>query len=128
LSTRYLYDVDRIELANSELNPEIIESAYYLHQITNNPKYLHMIYKYWNDINICCRNDVAYHAVEDVRTMKAKDYLATYFYAKTLKYFYLAVVDKTVFDLNDYIFNTEAHPFFKENFDKNEAKKYLNIE
>lgn len=127
LPTRYLYEADSIEYANSELNPEIIESAYYLHNITGKQIYLDMIYKYWNDMNDCCRNDVAYNAIEDVRTMKAKDYLATYFFAETLKYFYLAVVDKEVFDFDDYIFNTEAHPFLKRNFDQEKAKKYLGI-
>ncbi len=127
LPTRYLYDIDSIEYANSELNPEIIESAYYLHELTGDKKYLNMIYKYWNDMKTCCRNEVAFNAVEDVRTMKAKDYLATYFFAETLKYFYVAVVDKSEFNFDDYIFNTEAHPFKKKNFDKDKAKDYLGI-
>lgn len=127
LPTRYLYEDDTIEYANSELNPEIVESAYYLHQITGDEKYIKMIYKYWDDMKTCCKNDVAFHAVEDVRTMEAKDYLATYFYAETLKYFYLATVNKEVFDFDDYVFNTEAHPFKKSNFEKNKINKYLGI-
>ena len=128
LPTRYLYEADSIEYANSELNPEIVESAYYLHQITGKEKYLHMIYQYWSDMKECCRNEVAFNAVEDVRTMKPKDYLATYFYAETLKYFYLAVVDKSTFDFNDYVFNTEAHPFKRSHFDAKKIKQYLGIE
>ena len=128
LPTRYHYEKDSIEHANSELNPEIIESAYYLHQITGKEKYLNMIYKYWADMKKCCRNDIAFHAVDDVRTMKERDYLATYFYAETLKYFYVAVADKKDFDFNNYIFNTEAHPFKRSNFDKEKAKVYLGIE
>lgn len=127
LPTRYLYEKDAIEYANSELNPEIIESAYYLHQITGNDKYLKMIQKYWSDIKECCRNEVAFHAISDVRTMKEKDYLATYFYAETLKYFYLAVVKKDKFNFDEYVFNTEAHPFKKSHFDQAKAKKYLGI-
>lgn len=127
LPTRYLYDTDSVEYANSELNPEIIESAYYLHELTGKKKYLNMIYKYWNDIKICCRNEVAFNSVEDVRKMKAKDYLATYFFAETLKYFYVAVVDKSEFNFDDYVFNTEAHPFKKSNFDKEKIKEYLGI-
>lgn len=127
LPTRYLYDVDSIEYANSELNPEIIESAYYLHQLTGKDIYLHMIHKYWSDMKLCCRNEVAFNAVTDVRSMEPKDYLATYFYAETLKYFYLASVDKDVFDFNSFIFNTEAHPFNRGHFDPEKAKEYLNI-
>jgi hypothetical protein len=128
LPTRYLYEEDKIEYANSELNPEIIESAYYLHQITGNDNYLKMIRKYWADIKACCMNETAFHAVSDVRNMKEKDYLATYFYAETLKYFYLAAVDKNDFNFEDYIFNTEAHPFKKSNFNHKKAKLYLGID
>jgi len=128
LPTRYMYEGDTIEYANSELNPEIIESAYYLHQITGKEKYAKMISKYWADINACCRNDVAFHAVEDVRTMKEKDYLATYFYAETLKYFYLAAVAKETFDFDDHIFNTEAHPFRISHFDPSNLPSYLGIQ
>lgn len=127
LPTRYLYEEDKIEYANSELNPEIIESAYYLYQITGNIKYLKMIQKYWADIKDCCMNDTAFHAISDVRTMKEKDYLATYFYAETLKYFYLAAVNENTFNFNNYVFNTEAHPFKKSNFNHEKAKTYLGI-
>ncbi|MEM7162627.1 MAG: glycoside hydrolase family 47 protein [Bacteroidota bacterium] len=127
LPTRYLYDIDSIEYANSELNPEIVESAYYLQQLTGKQSYLEMIQKYWSDMNMCCRNEIAFNAVNDVRTMEPKDYLATYFYAETLKYFYLAAVEEDIFDFDNYVFNTEAHPFRKNNFDQDKAKIYLNI-
>ena len=127
LPTRYLYDRNSIQDAHSELNPEIVESAYYLYQITGKPSYLEMIQKYWSDMKSCCRNDVAFNTVADVRTMEPKDYLATFFYAETLKYFYLAVVDKEMFNFDDYVFTTEAHPFRKDNFDQEKAKQYLNI-
>jgi hypothetical protein len=38
------------------------------------------------------------------------------------------VVDKNTFDFNNHIFNTEAHPFKKSNFDREKAKIYLGIE
>lgn len=128
LPTRYLYEADSIEYANSELNPEIIESAYYLQQITGEQKYTDMVSNYWSDMKTCCRNDVAYNAVSDVRTMEAKDYLATYFFAETMKYFYLSTLDKSKFNFDDYIFSTEAHPFKKSNFDATLAKEYLRLQ
>ena len=128
LPTRYFYDSDSVEYANSELNPEIIESAYYLHQLTGKDQYREMIQKYWADMKKCCRNEVAFNAVTDVRTMEAKDYLATYFFAETMKYFYVAAVDEAIFDFDDYIFNTEAHPFAKRHFDPEKVKVYLGIE
>ena len=125
LPTRYHYGEDTVEYANSELNPEIIESAYYLHQITGKEEYLDMVKKYWQDINKCCKHEVAFHSIQDVRTMEKKDYLATYFYAETLKYFYVAFAGKEVFDFEKHIFNTEAHTFRRDSFDPAKAKERL---
>ncbi|MCG8387981.1 MAG: glycoside hydrolase family 47 protein [Cytophagales bacterium] len=125
LPTRYHYGADTVEYANSELNPEIIESAYYLHQLTGKGLYLEMLKKYWNDINACCRNEVAYHAIRDVRTMENNDYLATYFFAETLKYFYIAFAGKDAFDFDQHVFNTEAHTFRRDSFDPGLAKERL---
>ncbi|MGI2259820.1 glycoside hydrolase family 47 protein [Shewanella sp. GXUN23E] len=127
LPTRYHYGEDRVEYANSELNPEIIESAYYLHQLTGDDTYLEMVKTYWRDINACCRNSLAFHAVEDVSSKAPKDYLATYFFAETLKYFYLAFAGQSVFDFNDCVFNTEAHNFRRDHFDAAEAKVRLGL-
>lgn len=125
LPTRYHYGEDRIEYANSELNPEIIESAYYLHQITGKDKYINMVHQYWKDILACCRNDVAFHAVTDVETKAAKDFLSTYFFAETLKYFYIAFAGPEVFDFNEHVFNTEAHTFRRDSFNPDLAKEFL---
>ncbi len=127
LPTRYLYEADSIEYANSELNPEIVESAFFLYQITENENYLKMLDEFWTDINDCCKNDLAYHAVENVVTKEPKDYLATYFYAETLKYFFLGAHDQKEFRIENHIFNTEAHPFQREHFELNEVNRRLGI-
>lgn len=36
--------------------------------------------------------------------------MESFFLGETLKYFYLLFSDKPIFDLNSWIFNTEAHP------------------
>ncbi len=125
LPTRYHYGADTVEYGNSELNPEIIESAYYLHQVTRKDEYIEMIKKYWKDINECCKNEVAYHSIKDVRTMEENDYLATYFFAETLKYFYIAFAGKDVFDFDQHVFNTEAHTFRRDSFDPGLARVRL---
>ncbi len=124
LPTRYKYDEDIVEYANMEINPEIIESAYYLHQITNKDLYLDMVKKYWFDIKKHCKNDVAFNSIKDVRTKEKKDYLATFFFAETMKYLYIAF-SQGDFDFNDHVFNTEAHTFKKSDFDPAKAKVYL---
>lgn len=54
--------------------------------------------------------------------------MPTFFFAETLKYLYLTFSDEKDFNLDDYVFNTEAHPFKKASFDKAEVKVRLGIE
>lgn len=109
-----------------DLNPEIIESAYYLFHITGDSTYFRMNEKYWTDIKKYCKTEIAYTSVANVETMEQKDYMPTFFFAETLKYFYLTFSQHQVkFNFDDYIFNTEAHPFKRSAFDKDEAKLRL---
>ncbi|MGQ1889117.1 glycoside hydrolase family 47 protein [Thermophagus sp. OGC60D27] len=111
-----------------DLNPEIIESAYYLYHRTGNAKYLNMVKKYWSDLLKYSKHEVAFASVEDVQTMKKKDYMPTFFFAETMKYLYLTFIEETkAFNLDDYIFNTEAHPFFKADFKKEEVRENLGL-
>ncbi|MBN2174779.1 MAG: glycoside hydrolase family 47 protein [Bacteroidales bacterium] len=110
-----------------DLNPEIIESAFYLYHFTGNKKYEKMGEQYWDDINKYCRTDIAYTAIENVETMEKRDYMATYFFAETLKYFYLLFGDQGQFNFDDYIFTTEAHTFKRDQFDKDLVKERLGL-
>jgi mannosidase alpha-like ER degradation enhancer 1/mannosidase alpha-like ER degradation enhancer 2 len=106
-----------------DLNPEIIESAYYLYHFTGDQKYFNMNKKFWQDIKKHCRTDVAFTAIADVRTMEKKDYMPTFFFAETLKYLYLTFsAEQNNFNFDDYIFNTEAHQFKRSNFNHAQAK------
>jgi len=108
-----------------DLNPEIIESAYYLYHFTKKEKYKQMGTQYFNDIMKYCRTDIAFSAVENVETMEKRDYLATYFFAETMKYFYLLFGADGDFNFDDYMFSTEAHTFERARFKEENAKKYL---
>ncbi len=110
-----------------DLNPEIIESAYYLYHYTGDRKYLDMVKQYWSDILEYCKDDVAFHAIQDVTTKEPRDQMPTFFLAETLKYFYLAFTEDGVHKdfLENHIFNTEAHQFKRNAIDKTEAKKRL---
>lgn len=111
-----------------DLNPEIIESAYYLLNLTGDSTYYRMNSKYWNNIKEYCRNDVAFSSIENVTTMERRDYMPTFFFAETLKYFYLSFAENAAgYNLSDYLFTTEAHHFKRKNFNKEKAKKYLGI-
>ncbi len=125
-----IYDFDRAVPTYPvyDLNPEIIESAYYLYHYTGKEKYHQMVEQYWKDIKQYCKTDIAFSSVADVQTMEKKDYMPTFFFAETMKYFYLtfSMADGS-FNLDDYVFNTEAHPFKKNNFDKEQARVYLGL-
>ena len=106
-----------------DLNPEIIESAYYLFHITGDSTYFEMNRKYWSNIKEYCRTDIAFTSIENVITKEQRDYMPTFFFAETLKYLYLTFSHGQIeFNFDDYVFNTEAHQFKKSNFDKETAR------
>lgn len=106
-----------------DLNPEIIESAYYLYHFTKDPKYRAMGEKYFSDILKYCKTEIAFSAVENVETMEQRDYMATFFFAETMKYFYLLFREDGGFNFDDYVFTTEAHPFRRALFSNFAASK-----
>jgi hypothetical protein len=114
----YDYGLDSITGPNYDLNPEIIESAWYLYEITGKEEYKQMLEKYFADLKLYCRNDVAYTSMQNVITKERKDYMPTFFFAETLKYLYLGLSDKGKEYQENYVFSTEAHPFRKELFVK----------
>lgn len=121
----YDYETAKAIYPVYDLNPEIIESAYYLFHFTGDSAYYKMGETYWNDLLKYCRTDIAFTAIENVETMEKRDYMATYFFAETLKYFYLLFGDNGNFNFDDYIFTTEAHPFRKDQFKPEEVKARL---
>lgn len=124
--TAYDYGTRSVRDGAYDLNPEIIESAYYLYHFTGKRIYRDMAVGYWNDIKKHCRTEVAFTSVEDVRTMRQKDYMPTFFFAETLKYLYLVFSEgHGTFDLSEHVFNTEAHPFPRDSFRPEEVRKRL---
>ncbi len=115
-----VYDYGKHEILNAsyDLNPEIMESAYYLYHFTKNEKYRDMAERYYSDLLAYCRNDVAFTSIKDVVTKEKKDYMPTFFLAETLKYLYLTFSPEDTFKFDDYVFSTEAHPFKKSQFSK----------
>ncbi len=119
----YDYKLEKPTYPAYNLNPEIIESAYYLYHLTAEITFLEMNKTFWADLKKYCRTDVAFTSVANVETMEQKDYMPTFFFAETLKYLYLTFSQhQNSFDFDDHIFNTEAHPFRRSGIDKTEAK------
>lgn len=107
------YSTMKIVYPGYPLRPEIIESAYYLHHFTNDPRYLEMGHTFFDSLVKYCRTDVAYAALKDVRTKKQADDMESFFFAETLKYLYLLYAPADTVDLTHQVFNTEAHTLRK---------------
>ncbi|KPI35942.1 Endoplasmic reticulum mannosyl-oligosaccharide 1,2-alpha-mannosidase [Cyphellophora attinorum] len=75
------------------LRPEAIESVFYLYRITGDSKL----------------QDVASVLVEGKPAQE--DSMESFWFAETLKYFYLIFSPPDTISLDDWVFNTEAHPF-----------------
>jgi hypothetical protein len=111
-----VYDYRKKEILDPsyDLNPEIIESAYYLYYFTGDKKYKQMATQYFNDLMSYCRTDVAYTCIKDVRTKEKKDHMETFFLAETMKYLYLTFANPKGINPKECVFSTEAHPFRKQ--------------
>ncbi len=104
------YRTMKIVSPGYELRPEIIESAYYLHYFTHDPRYREMGKTFFDSLVKYCRTDVAYAALSDVEKKTKKDEMESFFFAETFKYLYLLYAPQATVDLKNVVFNTEAHP------------------
>lgn len=107
------YSTMKITYDGYALRPEIIESAYYLHQFTKDPRYLEMGATFFDSLVRFCKTDVGYAALKSVDTKEKKDIMHSFFLAETLKYLYLLFAPPNTLDLSKVTFNTEAHPIRK---------------
>ncbi len=106
----YNYMTGKVEESGYPLRPEIVESTYYLYQYTKDPKYLAMGKQMWEDFVKYCRTDVAYAGLKSVETKEKTDYMHSFLFAETFKYFYLLFAPEKALDFKNVMFNTEAHP------------------
>ena len=105
----YNYKTGKVEEAGYPLRPEIVESTYYLYHYTKDPKYLAMGKQMFEDFVKHCRTDVAYAGLKSVVTKEKTDYMHSFLFAETFKYFYLLFAPEKTLDFNAVVFNTEAH-------------------
>ncbi len=102
------YQTMRVLDAAYPLRPEIIESVYYLHQLTH--EYLEMGRSFFEAITGRCRTDAGTTGLKDVVTGEKGDLMPSYYLAESLKYLYLLFTPDTKLDLDEVVFTTEAHP------------------
>jgi len=107
------YQTMNVVHAGYPLRPEIVESTYYLHHYTNDPRYLEMGETLFRDFVKHCRSEVGYAALKSVITKEKNDSMQSFLFAETFKYFYLLFAPPKTLDFDKVIFNTEAHPIRK---------------
>ena len=125
LGIDYDYGADTLINPYFQLNPEVIESNYYLWHATGDSVYYDRAAGYWSDLKRRARTDVAFAHLADVATGERDDELATFFIAETMKYLYLTFGGNDAVSPATHVFNTEAHPFARAGFDVEVAAERL---
>ncbi|XP_036384113.1 ER degradation-enhancing alpha-mannosidase-like protein 3 [Megalops cyprinoides] len=101
----------RVHWGQHPLRPEFAESTYFLYKATGDPYYLKVGQSIVEKLNEHARVPCGFAAVQDVRTGTHEDRMDSFFLAEMFKYLYLLFSEKShlPFDIDDYIFTTEAH-------------------
>ncbi|KAG9330348.1 hypothetical protein JZ751_025661 [Albula glossodonta] len=101
----------RVHWGQHPLRPEFAESTYFLYKATGDPYYLKVGQSIVEKLNTHARVPCGFAAVQDVRTGTHEDRMDSFFLAEMFKYLYLLFSEKhqLPFDIDDYIFTTEAH-------------------
>jgi len=94
------------------LRPEAVESFFVLWRQTHDPIFREYGWEAFKAINKYCRVKYGFSGIRDVTTTKVSydNLQQSFFLAETLKYLYLLFSDDSVIPLDQYVFNTEAHP------------------
>lgn len=98
------------------LRPEAIESVFILYRATGRADLLDSAWAMFEAINSTTSTPLANSAVWDVTLPRDQqperaDSMESFWLGETLKYFYLIFSEPGVISLDEYVFNTEAHPF-----------------
>ncbi|TYI93304.1 hypothetical protein E1A91_D02G128100v1 [Gossypium mustelinum] len=92
------------------LRPETVESLFYLWRLTGNKTYQEWGWNIFQAFEKNSRIESGYVGLKDVNTGVKDNKMQSFFLAETLKYLYLLFSPPTVIPLDEWVFNTEAHP------------------
>ncbi|KAG5983562.1 hypothetical protein E4U55_007804 [Claviceps digitariae] len=101
------------------LRPEAIESIFYLYRITGKQEYQETAWNMFQAVEKATRAKFGHASVRDVTRVfdesakedNQEDYMESFWFSETLKYFYLIFSPPDLIDLDEFVLNTEAHPF-----------------
>lgn len=97
------------------LRPEAIESVFIMYRTTGDAKLLESAWAMFEAIQASTRTNLANSAVADVTVaspidVQQTDSMESFWLGETLKYFYLIFSEPDLISLDEWVFNTEAHP------------------
>lgn len=104
-----MYVTDTIVLRR----PEAIESVWYMYRITGDTAWQDKGWRMFESIIAATQTADGHSAIKDVLVPKPffSNEMESFWLAETLKYFYLLYSSPDVISLDDWVLNTEAHPF-----------------
>lgn len=98
------------------LRPEAIESVFIMYRITGDRKWQDKAWEMWKAIDNLTSTKLANSAVRNMnppegQKVEMADSMESFWLGETLKYFYLIFSEPDLISLDEWVFNTEAHPF-----------------
>ncbi|KAI1358526.1 glycoside hydrolase [Xylaria arbuscula] len=111
-NTKLKEGIKNVPDARYLLRPEAIESVFLMYRMTGNSEYQDMAWKMFRSIRNATETDLAFSSIKSVKmvdTVKT-DSMESFWLAETLRYFYLIFSSPDLISLDEFIFNTEAHP------------------
>ncbi|THY10563.1 seven-hairpin glycosidase [Aureobasidium pullulans] len=95
------------------LRPEAIESVFYMYRITGDPHWREVGWQMFQAVHKYTYATYGASAIDDVtkNVPGQEDSEESFWLAETLKYFYLLFSQEDVVSLDEWVLNTEAHPF-----------------
>ncbi|XP_055693255.1 mannosyl-oligosaccharide alpha-1,2-mannosidase IA isoform X2 [Lutzomyia longipalpis] len=95
------------------LRPETFESYFIMWRLTHQQKYRDWGWEAVQALEKYCRTPNGYTGIKNVymEDPQKDDVQQSFFLAETLKYLYLLFSDDSLLPLDEWVFNTEAHPF-----------------
>ncbi|KAG4026546.1 hypothetical protein MFRU_039g00240 [Monilinia fructicola] len=95
------------------LRPEAIESVWYMYRITGDKSWQEKGWKMFEAVINATSTKYGHSAIYDVTSESSFqiDEMESFWLAETLKYFYLLFSTPETISLDDWVLNTEAHPF-----------------
>ncbi|KAI5466855.1 glycosyl hydrolase family 47-domain-containing protein [Mariannaea sp. PMI_226] len=105
--------ITNVGSSNYILRPEAIESVWYMYRITGDPEWQEKGWAMFEATIKAVRAESAHSAISNVfsSTPATTDSMESFWTAETLKYYYLLFSEPDLISLDEWVLNTEAHPF-----------------